>query len=256
MLTHERTCSIVLVDQVGFSHHTTTCLHLRLTSFQCTGRFPRPSCYSGCLRMRGWYFTVIFRTCFWLSMTHSSACYTELLLTGSRRWRQEWCVCFSFPTFRRKHYSTLLRALFWADWATLILLISDGKAHRVIVNSQFTADIFARTFPSLYRKGLCPGIVHPSVDTKILSRRPGQACAYGGVHGGIMFLSINRFERKKNLNLALRAYALFRKNTAASGSSKSRLVIAGGYDERLKENVVYLSELKRWDNSLIFYIVW
>jgi|TARA_B100001540_G_C15516079_1_gene510330 alpha-1,3/alpha-1,6-mannosyltransferase len=60
-----------------------------------------------------------------------------------------------------------------------------------------------------------------------------------------MFLSINRFERKKNLNLALRAYALFRKNTAASGSSKSRLVIAGGYDERLKENVVYLSELKR-----------
>ena len=50
---------------------------------------------------------------------------------------------------------------------------------------------------------------------------------------------------RKNLNLALRAYAVYRKKTAATGSPQSRLVIAGGYDVRLKENVDHFNELKR-----------
>lgn len=45
------------------------------------------------------------------------------------------------------------------------------------------------------------------------------------------FLSINRFERKKNLGLALRAFADLKARRAAE-AGKMRLVVAGGYDPR------------------------
>ena len=43
--------------------------------------------------------------------------------------------------------------------------------------------------------------------------------------GDVTFLSLNRFERKKNVALAIRALA-------ASGTN-GRLVVAGGWDSRL-----------------------
>ncbi|RYQ99483.1 hypothetical protein Ahy_B07g087417 isoform A [Arachis hypogaea] len=51
------------------------------------------------------------------------------------------------------------------------------------------------------------------------------------------FLSINRFERKKNIELAISAFAMLH-------SPEASLTIAGGFDIRLKENVEYLEELK------------
>ncbi|ONK65423.1 uncharacterized protein A4U43_C07F36940 [Asparagus officinalis] len=61
------------------------------------------------------------------------------------------------------------------------------------------------------------------------------------------FLSVNRFERKKNLQLAISAFALLRSlgSTLPDQSlSEATLTIAGGFDKRLKENVEYLEELK------------
>ena len=62
-----------------------------------------------------------------------------------------------------------------------------------------------------------------------------------------MFLSVNRFERKKNLELALRAFARFleERRAATSGdaspfeprATRPKLILAGGYDERLRECV-------------------
>jgi alpha-1,3/alpha-1,6-mannosyltransferase len=49
-------------------------------------------------------------------------------------------------------------------------------------------------------------------------------------------MSLNRYERKKNINLALESYAYYKKNKGGDGG-KSMLVVAGGYDERLDENV-------------------
>ena len=115
----------------------------------------------------------------------------------------------------------------------------------MIVNSQFTADTFARTFATLYRKGKHPLVIYPAVNTNVPSNSFGLEDAQVDAKREIMFLSLNRFERKKNLNLALRAYAVYRKKTAATGSPQSRLVIAGGYDVRLKENVDHFNELKR-----------
>lgn len=63
--------------------------------------------------------------------------------------------------------------------------------------------------------------------------------------GGKLFLSINRFERKKNLSLALRAYAILRENSAKNSDQEAQLILAGGYDSRLRENVEYFEELQR-----------
>ncbi|KAG2568362.1 alpha-1,3/1,6-mannosyltransferase ALG2-like isoform X2 [Panicum virgatum] len=62
------------------------------------------------------------------------------------------------------------------------------------------------------------------------------------------FLSINRFERKKNLDLAISAFALLRSVASTlpgDALQDATLTVAGGYDKRLKENVDYLEELKR-----------
>ena len=57
-----------------------------------------------------------------------------------------------------------------------------------------------------------------------------------------MLLSINRFERKKGLSLALRCLAELRRGT--DGAAPLHLVQAGGFDPRLAENVEHLQELR------------
>ena len=56
-------------------------------------------------------------------------------------------------------------------------------------------------------------------------------------------LSFTRYERKKNVLLALEAMSLLLENDAASGGKVRRdeilLVVAGGYDTRVAENVEY-----------------
>lgn len=55
-------------------------------------------------------------------------------------------------------------------------------------------------------------------------------------------LSLNRYERKKNINLALYAFADYL-NTYKPQKIKPLLVIAGGYDQRVLENVEHHLEL-------------
>ena len=65
------------------------------------------------------------------------------------------------------------------------------------------------------------------------------------------FLSINRFERKKNLSLALQAFALFRTTGYSVDKKATRLIFAGGFDERIRDDVEHLKELKRCANILL-----
>ncbi len=75
----------------------------------------------------------------------------------------------------------------------------------------------------------------------------------------INFLSINRFERKKDLALAIHAFAYLRKSLN-SNSKPIHLYVIGGYDERLRENVEYFNELQQLaeelelDSSLITFV--
>ncbi|KAI4140170.1 MAG: hypothetical protein L6R39_005916 [Caloplaca ligustica] len=57
--------------------------------------------------------------------------------------------------------------------------------------------------------------------------------------GKKVVLSINRFERKKNIGLALRAFH----GLTEEERRDVRLVLAGGYDPRVEENVRYHEEL-------------
>ncbi|KAH0895236.1 LOW QUALITY PROTEIN: hypothetical protein HID58_057665, partial [Brassica napus] len=67
----------------------------------------------------------------------------------------------------------------------------------------------------------------------------------------LSFLSINRFEKKKNIDLAVSAFAILCKHkltlsddVTLTVAGKSVLILnEGGYDERLKERI-YLEELK------------
>jgi len=61
-----------------------------------------------------------------------------------------------------------------------------------------------------------------------------------------IILSINRFEKKKDIGLAIKAFAGLGKN----GRKNVRLVCAGGYDNRVQENVVYHKELTQLAESL------
>ena len=57
-----------------------------------------------------------------------------------------------------------------------------------------------------------------------------------------VFLSLNRYERKKNIALAIEAFHHFKtqQKLAKKNSEKVLLVVAGGYDLRVEENVQYL----------------
>ena len=60
--------------------------------------------------------------------------------------------------------------------------------------------------------------------------------------GARVLLSINRFERKKGLSLSLRCLAELRRD--ADAAAPLHLVLAGGFDPRLAENVEHLQELR------------
>ena len=65
---------------------------------------------------------------------------------------------------------------------------------------------------------------------KLLKRKPKRH----------LIVSLNRYERKKDIGLAIRSYAKFISSTRRSDCL---LTIAGGYDERLEENVQHYQEL-------------
>ena len=111
---------------------------------------------------------------------------------------------------------------------------SMGFADAVAVNSNFTRGIVAKTWPSL---DVDTKVVYPCVDTAI----PASEAALPGDKKTI--LSINRFERKKDIALAIKAFAKIPTNGV-------RLVLAGGYDARVIENVQYHTELQALATSL------
>ena len=99
-----------------------------------------------------------------------------------------------------------------------------GYADRLVGNSDFTRGVFRRAFPGLRRKDL--GVVYPCVHTKedgkmVVDRNRRKEQLWKGKK---VVLSINRFERKKGIEVAIRAYAGLRTVERAG----TRLVVAGG----------------------------
>lgn len=60
-----------------------------------------------------------------------------------------------------------------------------------------------------------------------------------------LILSFNRFERKKNVALAILTFAELRNSLSPTDFRDLQLVVAGGYDKRVSENVTYHVELSK-----------
>lgn len=105
----------------------------------------------------------------------------------------------------------------------------------LLVNSAFTCSVFKQYFPSIKR---VPRVVYPGINveayenatldndkdlTDLVSDRP-------------TLVSLNRFEKKKNAALALKVFVKL-------DNPSMRLVLAGGYEPRVDDNVATLQEL-------------
>ncbi|KAL1744837.1 glycosyltransferase family 4 protein [Schizophyllum fasciatum] len=121
------------------------------------------------------------------------------------------------------------------EWTT-------GQADVILANSNFTARVFKSQFRSIHKE---TRVVHPGINlsaydapfdpaspdiTAIQSNRP-------------TFVSLNRFEAKKNVDLAIEAFARFRSASRDEWTTSCRLVVAGGYDPRVEDNVATLTAL-------------
>jgi alpha-1,3/alpha-1,6-mannosyltransferase len=108
-------------------------------------------------------------------------------------------------------------------------------AHRVLVNSRFTASIVRATFPRLAIGRI--EVVHPGVDVpETLPAPPPE--------GESLVLSVNRFDAGKNLALAIEALDALRARLTSSAFAGVRLVLAGHFDARLRESRALASALE------------
>ena len=125
--------------------------------------------------------------------------------------------------------------------------ITTASCDELLVNSEFTKSVVLKTFPILNDLDyLKPKVVYPAIDTtqfkkvKLFNFEKQKR---------ITFLSINRYERKKEIDMAIKALKkLYKQMEVLSKNDKIstknvKLIIAGGYDERLAENREYLNEL-------------
>lgn len=111
-----------------------------------------------------------------------------------------------------------------------------ARAATVLVNSRYTAEVFARTYPHIAET---PEVVYPGVNTERWT--PGQAPPGGRT----TMVSVARFERSKNAALAIAAFLRLRDDLTPAAFAPLRLVIAGGFDARLPDCVETLADLRR-----------
>lgn len=144
-------------------------------------------------------------------------------------------------------------------------------ATRIVCNSNFTLGVTLETFPSLKNaKSLMLNnnnnsnkkkdntnnssskntdendqVLYPPVALDALLNEPIDTNEeLKKLADNFTIVSINRYERKKNLPLAVEAFAEFKKNSKLIDAKyPPKLVLAGGYDERLPENREHFEEL-------------
>ncbi|KAK2815113.1 hypothetical protein Q7C36_023379 [Tachysurus vachellii] len=167
-----------------------------------------------------------------------SACIPVLRLARHRKKVLFYC---HFPDQLLTERRSLLKRLYRAPIDRLEEFTT-GLADLIVVNSKFTADIFKQTFPNLAE--IQTDVLYPSLNTSTFDKKVKDLDGLIPEHRRFLFLSINRYERKKNLPLALQALAALKERISAPQWEQVHLVMAGGYDERVAENVQHYAELR------------
>jgi len=152
-----------------------------------------------------------------------------------------------YPDYLLTTKASVLKMLYRAP-LDFLEEITTGLADQIFVNSNFTAGVFAEAFPLLQQLGIRPDVLYPALNLQDQDRNADKAMPSLETmqDGEKLLLSINRFERKKNVGLAIRALAALPEKVR----QQTRLVLAGGYDERLPENVEHAQELQELAEGL------
>lgn len=114
-------------------------------------------------------------------------------------------------------------------------------ADRVVVNSGFTKGVVEQVWPGLGgERGV--GVIYPCVDTEVKEEnKTGKDDGQGLGKTKKVLLSINRFERKKDVGLAIKAFAGLKQKDREG----VRLVIAGTRSVRWPISTCMLT-INRW----------
>lgn len=121
-------------------------------------------------------------------------------------------------------------------------------ARKVLVNSEFTKNVYHNAFPTLTAE---PSVLYPCIiedsfklpidfDSKTVIKNLLKVPTNQPLPK--LITSLNRYERKKNIGLAIRSFRAFL-NYENVNSNDYMLVIAGGYDDAVTENVEHYEEL-------------
>jgi len=151
-----------------------------------------------------------------------------------------------FPDMLLTQRKSLLKKLYRAP-IDFLEETTTGMADVVLVNSEFTAKTFFTTFKSLQH--INPVVLYPSLNfdgfDKDISHIESPLENKTPPSTKNIFLSINRYERKKNLDLAIEALNELKEMCTGEEWKSVQLVIAGGYDARVDENKEYYLDLGR-----------
>jgi len=148
-----------------------------------------------------------------------------------------------FPDFLQSKETGVLKKLYRAplNW---LEEVTTRSSNVILVNSKFTAGVFRRTFTSI---STVPGVLYPSINTDAFDdaivRPIKDIVSMDLPQQSTIFLSINRYERKKNLGLALQALSELQSMLKPQVYNNVYLIMAGGYDRRIQENVDYFADL-------------
>lgn len=152
-----------------------------------------------------------------------------------------------YPDMLLTGRETTLKSIYRAplDWFEEI---TTGMADRILVNSNFTAGVFRETFKRLSH--IEPAVLYPTPNFALMDAASEQPPSDEIIpqNKKFIFLSINRYERKKNLDLAL--YAFMNLEEQVPNPKDIHLIIAGGYDERVTENRHHYLELRQLASEL------
>lgn len=160
-----------------------------------------------------------------------------------RLFKQKCLFYCHFPDLLLTDRKTLLKSIYrypidsFEEWTT-------GLASTVLVNSLFTAEKFYKTFKSL--NNVTVKVLYPTIKFDIFDKKMVADLDIKLNNVETLFLSINRFERKKNLDLAIKSlkklYDISNLNDKKARST-IHLILCGGFDPINKENIEYFDEL-------------
>ncbi|KAI9502167.1 Alpha-1,3-mannosyltransferase-like protein [Coemansia spiralis] len=161
-----------------------------------------------------------------------------------------------FPDYLSASHDSFTKKLYRVPF-DLLEEFTTGEADEILVNSRFTQETFRNAFPHLSRipKVLMPALNLLKYDTPADMDDPSLRAFQTNKK---IVLSINRFERKKDIGLAIDAFELFLSKSKAEGKQVTQassnatpgnssdgccLIVAGGWDPKVLENTEYLKEL-------------